>query len=300
MGFGERLQREREMRHITLDEIASATKIGSRALRALEQEDFSKLPGGIFNKGFVRAYARYLGIDEDEAVADYMAAIGDQGEPASDNDRLKKLEANWQPHKEGDGGTSIRVPWLGIVILVLLSAALFAGWHYRHQGIERFREWRARQHHSGQQTSAPATGTTVTPGPLTAAPPRTTSAGPSPPAAIARTPTPAPSAFTKPKTPPHPLVLQIRAVEDSWISVVADGHSVFRGILSARGSRTVSARRKIALTAGNAGGVELVFDGSPVPKLGEPAQVRSVMFTSNGVQPENVTKGLEAAPQNAH
>ena len=49
--FGERLQREREMRGITLDEIAEATKIGTRSLRALESEEFDKLPGGVFNKG---------------------------------------------------------------------------------------------------------------------------------------------------------------------------------------------------------------------------------------------------------
>ncbi|HZU44878.1 MAG TPA: helix-turn-helix domain-containing protein, partial [Terriglobales bacterium] len=73
--FGERMQRERELRGVTLDEISVVTKIGTRSLKALEEEDFDKLPGGIFNKGFVRAYARYLGIDPDEAVADYLAAV---------------------------------------------------------------------------------------------------------------------------------------------------------------------------------------------------------------------------------
>src|SRR5258707_7500694 len=72
--FGERMQREREMRSISLDEIVESTKIGARMLRALEEEEFEKLPGGIFNKGFVRAYARYLGLDEEQAVADYLAA----------------------------------------------------------------------------------------------------------------------------------------------------------------------------------------------------------------------------------
>ena len=60
------------MRGISLEEIAEATKIGTRSLRALEEQDFDKLPGGIFNKGFVRAYARYLGLDEEQAVADYL------------------------------------------------------------------------------------------------------------------------------------------------------------------------------------------------------------------------------------
>ena len=72
--FGEKLRRERELRGITLEEVAVATKIGTRNLRALEEEKFSQLPGGIFNKGFVRAYARYVGIDEEQAVGDYLAA----------------------------------------------------------------------------------------------------------------------------------------------------------------------------------------------------------------------------------
>ena len=75
--FGDRLRREREMRGITLDEIAESTKISRRHLEALEKEDFDSLPGGVFNRGFVRSYARYLGIDEDQAVADYSAAAAD-------------------------------------------------------------------------------------------------------------------------------------------------------------------------------------------------------------------------------
>src|SRR3954465_2643639 len=77
-GFGERLKRERELRSISLDEIANSTKIGTRLLHALEDEEFGKLPGGIFNKGFVRAYAKYLGLDEEQAVTDYLAAEAEQ------------------------------------------------------------------------------------------------------------------------------------------------------------------------------------------------------------------------------
>ena len=76
--FGERLRREREMRGVSLDEIAHTTKIGTRLLKALEDEQFELLPGGIFNKGFVRAYAKYLGIDEEQAVAAYLEAAGER------------------------------------------------------------------------------------------------------------------------------------------------------------------------------------------------------------------------------
>ena len=75
--FGDRLRREREQRGITLDDVALTTKIRAGLLKALEEEKFDQLPGGIFNKGFVRAYARHLGIDEDQAVADYLSAAGE-------------------------------------------------------------------------------------------------------------------------------------------------------------------------------------------------------------------------------
>lgn len=72
--FGENLRQARTARNITLQEIAASTKISTRALQALEDEHFEQLPGGIFNKGFVRAYARYVGIDEEKALAEYLVA----------------------------------------------------------------------------------------------------------------------------------------------------------------------------------------------------------------------------------
>jgi len=73
--FGEKLRQQREQRGLALDAISNTTKISTRMLRALEDEHFDQLPGGVFNKGFVRAYARQVGLDEEEAVADYLAAL---------------------------------------------------------------------------------------------------------------------------------------------------------------------------------------------------------------------------------
>ncbi len=73
--FGENLRRRRELRGISLDAISNSTKISPRMLRAIEDEQFDQLPGGVFNKGFVRAYARQIGLDEEEAVTDYLAAL---------------------------------------------------------------------------------------------------------------------------------------------------------------------------------------------------------------------------------
>ena len=72
--FGEKLRKQREQQGIGLDAISGTTKISTRMLRALEEEHFDQLPGGVFNKGFVRAYARQVGLNEEEAVADYLEA----------------------------------------------------------------------------------------------------------------------------------------------------------------------------------------------------------------------------------
>jgi cytoskeletal protein RodZ len=73
--FGDKLRKQREQRGIALETISNTTKISPRMLRALEEEQFDQLPGGVFNKGFVRAYARQIGLDEEETVTDYLAAL---------------------------------------------------------------------------------------------------------------------------------------------------------------------------------------------------------------------------------
>jgi len=73
--FGEELRRERELRDISLREIAESTKINLRFLRALEDNDFKHLPGGQFTKGFVRAYARHIGVDDEAMVNAYLYEV---------------------------------------------------------------------------------------------------------------------------------------------------------------------------------------------------------------------------------
>src|ERR1700749_118128 len=74
--FGEGLKRERELREVTLEEITAHTRIGPRFLEALENEQWEKLPGGVFNRGFVRSVARYLGLDEESLLGEYDLAHG--------------------------------------------------------------------------------------------------------------------------------------------------------------------------------------------------------------------------------
>lgn len=306
--FGERMQREREMRGITLEEIAESTKIGTRSLRALEGEDFDKLPGGIFNKGFVRAYARYLGIDEEQAVADFVAAYGEhqlqlpqppEGEVKQDDEHTRSLNLL------AVGGA--------IVVLVLL----FVIWGFR----DRISEVGSRVSHRLRHAPTAPAPTTVaaapdpTPAPASVNPPaapETTAAAPAattttssssssskPPEAASKaavTPAVSKDAGSKPAASASTqlakasevaatgkeFVLVVRARQDAWVKIKADDELLMEGTLKGAVEKTVHAKQKIVLTTGNAGAIELSFNGETQPALGDDNQVKTVVFTPDG------------------
>src|SRR5271163_1448775 len=80
--FGEHLKREREMRGVSLEEISAATRINTRYLDALEKARWSDLPGGAFNRGFIRSVARFLGLDEEGLIAEYSLETKEKADAA--------------------------------------------------------------------------------------------------------------------------------------------------------------------------------------------------------------------------
>jgi cytoskeleton protein RodZ len=125
--FGEHLKREREMRGVTLDEIAAATRISPRFLEALENEQWDRLPGGAFNRGFIRSVARFLGLDEESMVAEY--ALETKG--------LNQSAASPDPHSQGMPRDWRPVITAGVVLLVLIVGGAFAIHHYRAKARAR-------------------------------------------------------------------------------------------------------------------------------------------------------------------
>ena len=118
-GFGEHLKREREMREVSFEEVTAATRIGPRFLEALENEEWEKLPGGIFNRGFVRSVARYLGLDEEVLLGEYDLAHGAQLQSVAERQESNRIPAvpRWFP----------LVILLGILVVL---AGLIAGGIY--------------------------------------------------------------------------------------------------------------------------------------------------------------------------
>jgi cytoskeletal protein RodZ len=120
--FGETLKRERELRQISLREIAEATKINLRYLDALERDDFRHLPGGVFNKGFVRAYAQFIGIDPETMVTAYLEEENRQTARAT---RVGG-ETTQAPAPEPPRSLFGRV-WLAALVVLLIVVVLAAG-----------------------------------------------------------------------------------------------------------------------------------------------------------------------------
>lgn len=73
--FGKKFRKARESKELSLEAVSNVTKIGARMLQAIEDEDFDRLPGGVFNKGFIRAYAKHLGLDPETAITEYLDCL---------------------------------------------------------------------------------------------------------------------------------------------------------------------------------------------------------------------------------
>jgi len=230
--FGERLKRERELREVTMEEITAATRIGSRFLEALENEDWSKLPGGVFNRGFVRSIARYLGLDEEALLGEYDLAHGTQ-------------VASVPPQPEQRMSSSKWIPFLLFIgLLVLLFCAVAGGvYFWRHYG--------ARRAQIQSRTSvSPAANTPVT-------------SVSSPPASQQQSNTP--SAAKEP-----PLDLLVSASAATRVRILADGRLLFDGEFLSGESRHFHATGEFEVAAADSSAVLLELNGQAMPPLGAP------------------------------
>ncbi|HKS77022.1 MAG TPA: RodZ domain-containing protein [Terriglobales bacterium] len=261
--FGARLKREREKKNISLDDISLSTKIGTRLLRALEEEHFDQLPGGIFNKGFVRAYARCLGMDEDQAVADYLIASGEASPMKAPEPPILAVPEE-KPQSSASGVEQI--PWGVLAGALLVIAFGFAIWGFSNR--EKQREAR-EQSIAHSQTVAPETAASAsTPTPSAPAPAEAPAATPS----------------TTPVNSGEFTVL-IKARDDSWLSITADDKPAVEETLAAGTEKSVPAKQAIAIRAGNAGALDFYFNGKKLPSQGDEGQVKTLTFNENGLEP---------------
>jgi transcriptional regulator with XRE-family HTH domain len=125
--FGEQLRLAREARGISLREISEQTRISTRYLEAIESGDLKRLPGGIFNRSFIKAYAKYVGYDETEALEAYARTAREQG----GSDEVATTPYKSHVYTDGSGARSPFVTLvLTILILAILSLGVYAALHW--------------------------------------------------------------------------------------------------------------------------------------------------------------------------
>lgn len=378
--FGEKFRKERETRNLTLDDVSKVTKISPRMLQAIEEQKFDVLPGGVFNKGFIRAYAKHLGINDEEAVTEYLdclrqaqiaaqavweppsreavppnrpvpAAGRHNGKPDSPSpaDELAEMQLPRPEHvrrprqkylRDSDAG----IPWRLLAAAAIVAVLVFLLWR-RHARLTESESVPQAQPTVSQNTAPPVTNAPAGPdlaaGDRTAAAnvpaagngaaqsaskqtspgnssasnssngkagasvaPSTKSSASSPQGGKGgNSPNATTGTTVKPdadvdqndvttRTPAtsqdaaqsKPLTLVIRASENSWIAVTADGQTVSRETLIAPANTSVHARREIVAKVGNAAGVTFLWNGQEIPPQGNEAEVKTFVFDAQGMR----------------
>ena len=127
--IGEKLRLEREAQGIALRDISEQTRISMRYLEAIETDDYRRLPGGIFNRSFIRAYAKFIGYDEDQAIEEYAQTLRDHGESADDEAKPFRSQV-YTDDAAGQARSPMKTLLLAIIILAILSAVVWGGLYF--------------------------------------------------------------------------------------------------------------------------------------------------------------------------
>jgi cytoskeleton protein RodZ len=273
--LGEELKRRREERQITLSEISEATRIGIRFLKAIDSDNYSVLPGGIFTRSFIRAYAREIGMDDDEAISLYNQQItppaseagpATSGQQAVGHVRASKSSSKkppsivYAPEPERPRSSSIsrtptRTNWgtilIAVGILIIIGVVVTA---------------LVRQLNKASEEKAAQTANS--PAPQPAEPPQQTppSQGPSqPPATTPSSPSPAGSATPTPEaptvTPAEAIVVKLEAIGDAWIRYQVDEGQPSQMILKTGQAQEIPpAQSAVKLNYGNRQSLKLTIN----------------------------------------
>jgi len=241
--LGQDLKKQRESRNISIDEMASSTKIVGRYLEALEQDRFDAMPGGFFVMGILRTYVRYVGLDENEFVEKYRAA-GVLDEPAKG-----KAPA---PRVTPDAAEKRKIkPWIvaGVIILIVIAVLAILS--------------RSRRPRATPPVAKPAAT-------LAQTHPRTETRP-----AVEK---PAP-ALEKPAPPPAKeewkgLTMDITFQAETWLQIYSDGTLKIYGLFQPDEKAKVQADKEILIAViGNAGGMTFLLNGQPGKILGRTGEV---------------------------
>jgi len=289
--IGEFFKQVRETKGLTIEEVASKTRIRTDFVKALEDGNFAKLPDQVFARGFVRSYARSLGLDEDDAIHRFVQSAGAYYDKQDERERLKVRQAEEERKRQANRKAVAVAIGIAILTLIFLLSREQSSLLVRRSASDPPASATKRTAPPapesqdalpGQQTemvspapkTKPSVGNNI--GPVTGAAP-TASPVPEP---IA----PAPSSLGSDgplggislegaAATDGQLALDLEATELSWVVVQIDGGSPQEALLRPGEKARWKGQDQFILTLGNAGGVKAELNGKPQKPFGPSGKV---------------------------
>jgi len=250
--LGSRLKHARESHGLSLRQIATSTKISMVALEALEAGDFSRLPGGIYSRAFVRAYALAVGLDPEESVRDFVAELSNQEREAARIRIRPAVSADDRAFLERQQ-RAIRIFRVAAFVIAVVVVALLI-WF----GMTMWPDASARSAEPPAPTATAVRSPAVPPPPADPIPARAEALS-----AVER----------------ERLTVAFEVSGACWVQVTADGLVVLSRLMQAGERETLTADRELMLDVGNAGVFTWNINGRPAQSLGREGRHRQVTIT---------------------
>ncbi len=280
--LGAYLKKTRELHGISIEELASSTKINISVLAALESDNFQKLPAPIFVKGFIKSYLKYLGVDPKEAILFYELLMSPTRKPDTKIDELSDRDGVKINKYKVKLSTRVVISALSVVIIVL---SLVVYNLYTKTGKSNKEVVSGDQMVLKMSEQKPVAVVVPTP-------------TPTPPVVVvapAQAPAPAPAPVIAPTTAtaptPAPVVkpaivftqkVTITATADLWVKVKIDDGRPFDFLLRTGGVKKLEATKEIKVLLGDASAAAIEYNGESMKRLGEKGFMRSLVFPGLG------------------
>jgi cytoskeletal protein RodZ len=286
--IGEYFRLVRETKRLSMDEVAMKTRIHSEFLKALEEENFAKLPDQVFVKGFVRSYARSLGLEEEEAIRRFDESAGAFYSKQDEREKLRVRQAEDERRRKANKKAVAAAAGVALLVLALLFTREQSAVSPDRSGGSEVGRRTAVLPPPIKPVDAvvkerPREGSSeARPAPDLLRKPTDPSTG----AVASAVPEKLPPQPAVPSLPPPPeipsvvepavserLQLELQALELTWVLVQVDEGQP-QEVLLKRGDRVRwSASDKFVLTLGNAGGVQVEMNGKPQGPFGPTGKV---------------------------
>lgn len=254
--FGGKLRQARERRGISLRQIAASTKISVAALEALERNDISKLPGGIFSRAFVRSYALEVGLDPEQTVREFLDRFNEEPPPSAQVHAapISDEDAAFEQRRR-NASFAVRV---SVVAIAIIAIAGFAVYRWRHRQA-------VAQPAPVESAQAAAAADPVATAP--AAPDAGSGSGTAAAAPIV------------PANDAGPLHVDIHPTGDCWLSVTVDGKRQFARVVKSGEHEALTIRHEAVLEIGDAGAFAFSVNGREGKPVGDAGEVKTLRLS---------------------